>query len=111
MAEFLRKENEGLERILWQCHQCVTSVSPVVSPVAFSVQLTERQMAIVKMIQNKDRVSAAEMSLVLSVSLKTVKRDLKEMQNKGIITHEGNTSAGRWVILQNNDNESYPKGQ
>lgn len=97
----------GVRVTVWRKHfgGNVTSVSPVMSPV----QLTERQMKIVKMIQNKDRVSAAEMSLVLSVSLKTVKRDLKEMQNMGIITHEGNTSAGRWLVIMNNDNKSYPK--
>lgn len=87
----------------------VTSVSPVVSPVAFSVQLTERQIKIIKMIQNDERVSSTEMSLVLSVSIKTIKRDLKEMQNMGIITHEGNTSAGRWIVLLNNGNESSSK--
>lgn len=84
-------------------------MSPVVSPVAFPVQLTERQMKIVRMIQNDERVSSTEMSLVLSVSIKTIKRDLKEMQNMGIITHEGNTSAGRWIVLLNNGNDSSSK--
>ena len=74
----------------------VTSMSPVMSPV----QLTGRQVEIIKMIQSNDTISAADMSRVLSVTIRTIRRDLNEMQEMGIITHEGNTSAGRWVILK-----------
>lgn len=74
----------------------VTSLSPVVSPV----QLTERQLEILKLIQDNEQISAAEMSPVLSVAIRTIRRDLSEMQAMGIIAHEGNTSAGRWVVLK-----------
>lgn len=73
----------------------VTSMSPVVSPV----QLTGRQLEILKLIQSNEQISAAEMSPVLSVAIRTIRRDLSEMQEKGVIAREGNTSAGRWVVL------------
>lgn len=68
----------------------VTSMSPV--------QLTERQKEIVRLIQTNDRISANDMSVVLSVVKRTVERELAKMQEMGIIAHEGNTSAGRWVV-------------
>lgn len=70
----------------------VTSLSPM--------QLTERQREIIRMINENERISAAEMSRVLSVVVRTIRRDLNEMQEKGIIKREGNTSAGKWIILR-----------
>ena len=70
----------------------VTSLSPM--------QLTERQREIIRMINENERISAAEMSRVLSVVVRTIRRDLNEMQEKGIIKRDGNTSAGKWIILR-----------
>ena len=39
------------------------------------------------------------MSLVLSVDSRTIQRDLAALQKMGVIVHEGNTSAGRWVPI------------
>ena len=63
------------------------------------VQLSERQMKICKLIKDNPRISAQQMSLVLSLVLKTVKRDLAALQKMGVLVREGNTSAGRWVLL------------
>ena len=68
----------------------VTSMSPV--------QLTERQKEIVRLIQTNDRISTNDMLIVLSVVKRTIERELAKMQEMGIIAHEGNTSAGRWVV-------------
>ena len=40
-----------------------------------------------------------EMSLVLSLVERTIKRDLAAMQKMGVLLREGNTSAGHWVII------------
>lgn len=50
----------------------VTSLSPM--------QLTERQREIIRMINENERISAAEMSRVLSVVVRTIRRDLNEIQ-------------------------------
>lgn len=70
----------------------VTSLSPV--------ELTDRQKEICKMIKKNPRVSVKEMSLVLSLVERTIKRDLAAMQKMGVLVREGNTSAGHWVIIQ-----------
>ena len=45
------------------------------------------------------------MSEVMSVTPRTVERDLSVMQKAGIIRHEGNRRYGIWVVL-----EPYNKG-
>lgn len=70
----------------------VTSVSPV--------ELTERKREIIRLINENERISAAEMSRVLSVVVRTIRRDLNEMQEQGIIKRDGNTSAGKWIIMK-----------
>ena len=71
----------------------VTSLSPV--------QLNDKQRVICDLIRNNPRISIREMSLVMSLVERTIKRHLATMQKKGILIREGNTSAGRWVLLVN----------
>lgn len=70
----------------------VTSLSPV--------QLTDRQKEISKMMLNNPRISVKEMSLVLSLAERTIKRDVAAMQKMGLLVREGNTSAGHWVVIK-----------
>ena len=69
----------------------VTSVSPV--------ELTDRQKEICKMVTENPRISVKEMSRVLSLAERTIKRDIATMQKIGVLVREGNTSAGHWVII------------
>ena len=39
----------------------------------------------------------------LSVVKRTIERDLADLQKKGILCREGNTSAGRWVLLRESE--------
>ena len=64
------------------------------------VQLTERQRKICDLIRTDPLMSAKAISEVLSVVPRTVERELGKLQHQGVIRHEGNTSAGRWVILK-----------
>ena len=43
-------------------------------------------------------MSVREMSLVLSLAERTVKRDLADMQKKGLFIRDGNTSAAHWIF-------------
>ena len=40
------------------------------------------------------------MSETLSVTQRTIERDLAAMQKAGIIRHEGKVNAGVWVVLE-----------
>ena len=64
-----------------------------------AVELSKRQKEICKIIESDCYTSAQKMSVVLSVTKRTIERDLSDMQKKGVIIREGNTSAGRWVLL------------
>lgn len=63
------------------------------------VQLSDRQQEIAKIIKKNPFISAREMSVVLSVVKRTIERDISDMQKKGVLIREGNTSAGHWVIV------------
>lgn len=64
------------------------------------VQLTERQKKIRELINENPYISGEQMSVVLSVVPRTIWRDLAAMQKKGVLIREGNTSAGRWVVIK-----------
>ena len=59
------------------------------------VQLTERQQKICELIKKDSFISAQQMSVVK----RTIERDLADMQKKGVLIREGNTSAGQWIVL------------
>ena len=75
-------------------------VSPKKSPAMSPVQLADKQKEISKMMLNNPRISVKEMSLVLSLAERTIKRDVAAMQKMGLLVHEGNTSAGHWVVIK-----------
>ena len=63
------------------------------------VQLSERQKKICDLIRENPFISGEQMSVVLSVAPRTIWRDLSDMQKKGVLIREGNTSAGHWVVM------------
>lgn len=71
------------------------------SEVVSEVQLSDKQKKIGELISNDPSISAKQMSVVLSVTQRTVERDLAAMQKMGVLVREGDTSAGRWVLQIN----------
>ena len=63
------------------------------------LKLTERQKKICILLAKDTSLPASAMSELLSVSLRTVKRDLATLQEKGILIREGKAKNGRWVIV------------
>ena len=66
---------------------------------------TERQRFILSSIKKNPLITGKEMSETLSVTQRTVERDLAAMQKAGIIRHEGKVNAGVWVVLENTQNK------
>ena len=64
------------------------------------IKLTARQRLIILIIQSNPSASAKQMSETLSVTSRTIERDLSAMQKAGIIRHEGTDNAGVWVVLE-----------
>ena len=67
--------------------------------------LTERQRFILSSIKKNPLITGKEMSETLSVTQRTIERDLSVMQKAGIIRHEGKVNAGVWVVLENTQNK------
>lgn len=63
-------------------------------------ELSERQLNIISMIKGNPFVTGKEMSETMSVTQRTIERDLSVLQKAGIIRHEGRANAGVWVILE-----------
>ena len=63
-------------------------------------KLSERQEVMKAIIKSNPTITAKQMSEALSVTARTVERDLSIMQKAGIIRHEGATKAGTWVVLE-----------
>lgn len=62
-------------------------------------KLTERQQKILFLVKESPTISGRQMSKILSVSQRTIERDLSTMQKNGILKHEGKDNDGCWQIL------------
>ena len=61
-------------------------------------KLTERQEKILNLIQMSPTMTAKQMSETLSVSQRTIERDLTMLKEKKILSREGKDNNGVWVI-------------
>ena len=61
-------------------------------------KLTERQQKILNLIKESPTITGRQMSETLSVSQRTIERDLSAMQKKGVLKREGNDNNGAWII-------------
>lgn len=64
-----------------------------------TTKLTERQLVIIELIKKSPTITGREMSETLSVTQRTIERDLFKLKEKGIIEHKGKDNAGYWVVL------------
>ena len=66
-----------------------------------AIELSDRQRLIISVIKDYPNITGKAMSETLSVTQRTVERDLAALQKAGIIRHEGKVNAGIWVVLEN----------
>ena len=62
-------------------------------------KLTERQQKILNLIKELPTISAKQMSETLSVTTRTIERDLSMMKKVGVLKREGKDNNGLWIIL------------
>lgn len=62
--------------------------------------LTERQRLILSAIKENPYVTGKDMSETLSVTQRTIERDLAMLKKTGIIRHEGKVNIGKWVVIK-----------
>ena len=62
-------------------------------------KLSERQKKILNLIKNSPTITGKQMSETLSVSQRTIERDLSALQKKGILKREGKDNSGVWIVF------------
>ena len=67
-------------------------------------KLTERQQKILNLIKISPTITGKQMSETLSVSQRTIERDLSTLQKKGVLKHEGKDNDGAWIIYAGSRN-------
>ena len=70
-------------------------------------KLSERQQKILNLIKESPTITGKQMSETLSVSQRTIERDLSALQKHGVLKREGKDNDGVWVIVKNNVNWYY----
>ncbi len=63
-------------------------------------KLTERQQKILNLIKESPTITGKQMSEMLSVSQRTIERDLSALQKVGALKREGKDNDGKWVISE-----------
>ena len=63
------------------------------------IKLTERQQVILKLIKGSPSITAKQMSETLSVSQRTIERDLSVLKENGVLKREGKDNDGVWILL------------
>lgn len=62
-------------------------------------KLTKRQQKILNIIKESPTISGRQMSEILSVSQRTIERDISVMKQMGLLKHEGKDNDGVWIII------------
>ena len=62
-------------------------------------KLTERQQNILNLIKESPTITGKQMSETLSVSQRTIERDLSALQKLGVLKREGKDNNGAWIII------------
>ena len=75
-------------------------VNNVANNVANDVanEITDRQRDILSFIEDDATITAEKMSQKLSVTTRTVQRDIQVLQNQKLIAREGTRNDGKWII-------------
>lgn len=66
-------------------------------------KLNERQYRIINLIRQTPSITAKQMSEILSVSSRTVERDIAILKKYKKLTRDGEDNDGVWVVLTNNE--------
>ena len=65
-------------------------------------KLTERQQKILNLIKESPTITGRQMSETLSVSQRTIERDLSALQKNGVLKLVGKDNDGKWIIILKN---------
>ncbi|WP_455639865.1 Fic family protein [Parabacteroides sp.] len=76
------------------------SASTINVPVNVPVNITERQKQILHLIQANSTVTIQQLSEVLNVSGKTIRRDIDSLKQLNVLVRTGSDKKGEWQIIE-----------
>lgn len=89
-----------------------------VGPINLPSEITERQRNVINLllcnepinepINERLNLSQAEMAKRLGLSVSTLRREFKVLENNGIIRYVGSKKLGRWELCYDDANSNYP---
>lgn len=62
------------------------------------IEITERQRVVMDLIKNSPTITGKQLSETLSVSQRTIERDLASLKEKGFLKRKGKDNDGLWEI-------------
>ena len=63
------------------------------------IKITERQKEIINIIKKHPTISAKQMSVTLSVTSRTIERDIASLKAMGILMRKGTDNEGEWLYI------------
>jgi ATP-dependent DNA helicase RecG len=63
------------------------------------MRLTGRQRKILRLINESPTITGKKMSEILSVSQRTIERDLSVLQKLDVLKREGKDNDGVWIVI------------
>ncbi len=76
------------------------TVNGTVNGTVTEFVLSQRHRDICDLINSSADITAAQMAETINISLRTLKRDLAELQKQGVIQRTGSDKTGRWVVMK-----------
>lgn len=84
---------------LWNLNYCIGNVTDNVTDVTDNV--TDRQREILMLIENNANISVNEIADKFALNRRTILRDLKRLQNIGLLNRIGPEKNGYWEVVKN----------
>ena len=75
----------------------------VTDEVHSSLKLTDNQCRILSLLRENSKLTASTIAELMDISERTVRYDLSEMVDLGIVYRKGSRKSGEWIILKRTD--------
>ncbi len=98
-SNFMFEEHiSNLKKRIVQYESSSVGNVPVNVPANVPVKVSSRQAKILDLIRIDSSITADDLAQTISVSSKTIKRDISYLKQRGILLREGSDKKGNWII-------------
>lgn len=89
-------ETEGMFTVIFKRPRAAEGIKNEVK----TFQITDIQRKILSAITDKPTITMDELGTMLSLGRSSIYKNIKQLKEQGILTHEGRKKDGRWVIKE-----------